>query len=121
MTTDNIQYFKRSTIIIPANSDISEEIICLGKPAKLYLPAGFQTSDLTFLDSSSQGGSYTNPLKDNVGDIVTVSNAAAGDPIALDPAVFEAVQFFKIKCSVTQSAQRQILVIFTPLYGNYVG
>jgi hypothetical protein len=116
MTT---QYFSRSSAIIAASADVTNEIICLASPAIIYIPAGFQTCDLTYLVASAQGGTYA-PLKSITGDTVITAGVTAGDPVSLEPSIFDGVQFLKIKCSVTQSAAREILVVFTPLFGKYV-
>jgi hypothetical protein len=114
----DIQYFKRTTAVISVSTGESNEIICLGNPSMLYIPAGFLTSTLTFLTRSDENGAYGNPLKDSVGDVVSIAGVAAGDPVSLDPSVFNGIQLMKIKCSVAQAAN--IVVVFTPVFGNYL-
>jgi hypothetical protein len=115
----DVKYFKRDTAIISASSGESNKIVCLGTPSMLFIPSVFTSCNLSFLVSDQEDGSYSDGvLKDGIGDPVTITGIDAGDVISLDPGIFNGVQVMKIKCSVAQAAN--ILVVFAPVYGNYL-
>jgi hypothetical protein len=112
--------FTRTNALILASATQSQAIPCLAVPATLYLPNNFTGADITFLAADEEDGIYTNPLKDNLGAIVKVVGAVAYDPISLDPGIFNGIQFLKIQTSVAQVTPVRILIVFTPVYGNYL-
>jgi hypothetical protein len=114
----DVQYFKRTIAAISASTGLSGNIICLGTPGTLFIPSVFTGCNLSFLVSDQENGDYSDgPLKDGVGDPVVIP-VVASDVISLDPGIFNSVQVMKIKCSVAQAAN--ILVVFAPVYGNYL-
>jgi hypothetical protein len=115
----DVQYFKRTTAAISASSGLSGDIICLGTPSTLFIPSVFTSCNISFLISDQEGGDYADgPLKDGAGDPVVIPGVDASDVISLDPGIFNGIQIMKIKCSVPQAAN--IVVIFTPVFGNYL-
>jgi hypothetical protein len=115
----DVQYFKRTTAAISASSGLSDDIICLGTPSMLFIPSVFTSCDISFLVSDQEGGDYSDrTLKDSAGDPVVIPSVDASDVISLDPGIFNGMQVMKIKCSVAQAAN--ILVVFAPVYGNYL-
>lgn len=81
------------------------------RPVGLQMPAAWTTAALTFAVSYDKGVTYA-PLYDGAGNEYTVQ-AAASRAIALDPAVFSGVRYFKIRSGtngspVTQGAARAI-------------
>lgn len=115
-------------VTIAEDGQLSDAICCAGNTfLAVQVPAAFTTGYLYFFSSVDGNNFYQ--MTDLTGDIVaistaatatieTISPAAVGIEIALDPAIFVAAQYMKIYCSVAQTAEQTLNLIMAPVLGQ---
>jgi len=99
-----------STIDISDNVTTGSAIDVRGKDLLLLeMPAAFTGTVMTFLASTTSGGTFT-ALESDTGAAVSITVAAAKS-IELDKAEFEGVQFLKPVSGSTEIADRDLVFI----------
>lgn len=80
---------------------------------RIYVPSGWDTADLNFLEAYETGGTFSELFDEN-GDEVAIA-AAASRMITVDPRRFQSSRWLKVVSSNSQQADRVLRVQVTRL------
>ena len=119
MTTTSKNHF-RSFLVNDATSNIasggntSDEIDLSGTTlCGIYMPSAFTGTGLTFLASTTTGGTFIS-VRDGAGSAI-VKTVAASQYIRLDPTDFIGIRFLKIVSNGTEAATRTLTLAARPI------
>lgn len=81
-------------------------------PTKLYIPASFSGTAITFTMSDTKGGTYS-PLKDSADAAISLT-VSANNWYKLDPTTFAGIEFMRIVSGATET-DKDVKLITSPL------